>query len=571
MSESAERQPKQKKEPADTQAPEITNETDSLQINTYQSASATPPTEQPPPPNEPNSWQGLQSRIGNQRLQRLLTNPSIQLHRNTIRDLQSKIGNQAVQRLLKSNKLSTSTTETISRTLKPSATIQRRIPQLEDIDDEALETANQEDNEVNRRGLRVVLRRAMQDMDPTQSRNFLSNNVNGITNRDTILTGTTQQLMDLVRRIESLNMTGADDRSLILEDTTSSAVPVRRHSNFPAIRAAINTVSDLLVQIGTSATHDQHLRDVFGEHEQYGWEQAKARFPRAGRMLRRALARDHIRYDQTDSTREMGAGGSTQAGRYILVTLASVNAPDSAEAQRVYSHEAFHYAYSDIRDAGGYRRSNIVFDNESPQVKFNNADHYGEVYRRAIGGGDTFQGSTGEPLPYQDMAADQTRQAWTSAAYIFETFRDQHNRQQRGRRVRQRMVNTLLHHSILFELTYHQRHRGRNTPINEIDLALAEGVARRLQEAIGAINNPSGLPDRNFWNNWNPLLARIELGIRDVGGITDTPHHDAKMVQYLASLGNDIVDIQTRPPDLYRQGPFSSRGGVMSTGSLDDE
>jgi len=234
----------------------------------------------------------------------------------------------------------------------------------------------------------------------------------------------------------------------------------------------------------------------------------------------------------------------------LVVGNDTMNNPDTPEAFRIFSHEAFHYAFADIKDGGGYSTSNKGFPIASASVKFHNADHYGEVCLRATGAGSPgvvykpgTQPKSGNAT--QASAEDMVRQAWSLALNIFSTLREFYNAQfPRPRRVSRNEINTLVHHSALFELTYHQR-KGDNTStlINQIDLALAEGVVRRLDEALTVINNLSANEAKTF----KGVDAYIKFSLEKVGGITSSIDRDVLMVKYLVSKGDAIVDIQELP------------------------
>jgi hypothetical protein len=544
MPERADKHQKPQTEISKNQPDKIAAEVKSLKVNTDQTADTTHPEIPPSSSFDSNSLPTLHAHRGNQQVQRLLNSPASQIHRSTIHDLQTRIGNKGVQRLLLKNAASTNF---ISR---KSHLIQRRVPESADIDNEALETSSKEDNEVNRKGLQVVLRRVIADMDKPVSEPLMAevNKKNKLD--DTIESGTTKQLLELVQLIETKKLTGTGNRSLVLKDTESYAVPLSKNSNYPKIKSTVEKVSQLLTEIGSGSTHDQHLKDVFGKDKQYGWDKAKGRFVKAGEELLRALEREHIMSDQTGSSEEMNAGGMTLAGEQLVVGNATMNNPDTPQAFRVFSHEAFHYAFADIRDGGGYSDSNKGFPIASATAKFHNADHYGEVCLRATGAGSPgvvykpgTQPKSGNAT--QASAEDMFRQAWSLALNIFSSLREHYNRQfPRPRPVSQDELKTLVHHSILFELTYHQRKRGESaTLINQIDLALAEGVVRRLDEALTVINNISATEAKTL----KGADAYIKFGLQKVSGITSSLERDVQMVKYVVSKGDAILDIQELP------------------------
>jgi hypothetical protein len=432
----------------------------------------------------------------------------------------------------------------------PVTRIQRRVPEVHNIDDEALETADDAANAVNIAGLRVLLRRIVDQITDAALRDrFTTTRVRGRLVSEIIETGTARQLMAVIRTLDN----DPELQPYVLDQTTGSSVGLRRSGDMRAVEAVLQDVCQQLTEISMTNLHDQHLQDVFGNDPAYGWQQAKVRFVTVGNELLRALRQECIYSDRTGASEEMDVGALTSFDTQIQVSAAYIDNPDTPAARSMFVHEGFHFSFANVMDEGGYSGQES-FRTASASAKFHNADHYAEVYRRVIGIGErgvvyvpaSAATRTPNELAY-DNAVTAIRRAWDVGIDIHNDIRYYYNLQRNRRVITRDEAHVILHHSHLFRLTYHQRYTDNRTPINEIDIALAEGVVRLLSAAITTLNTLGAtLPDARDW----PATRRAYLrhGLAAVGVITDSTDRDIEMVEYCNQEGDALLTRDTLPP-----------------------
>jgi hypothetical protein len=175
-------------------------------------------------------------------------------------------------------------------------------------------------------------------------------------------------------------------------------------------------------------------------------------------------------------------------------------------------HEAMHAGNREIDDNGNYITSGADFITEAEQSKLTNAAHY-EVVPRRYKGADyaywntrfvpagTTEGGVTQPARTPAMQArkacvDELRAAWSSAIDVYGFVREvKLNQRLWNRRLDQQRYSSVLRFwSRIMKLTIHEKTdisaRSRDParqPVSDIDMALAEGVCRRMSNAMASV------------------------------------------------------------------------------------
>lgn len=248
----------------------------------------------------------------------------------------------------------------------------------------------------------------------------------------------------------------------------------------------VNWAVETLKGIGRGDS-DNDIRSVFGEESPYGLNEVRDRFRTAASTLE-AHANERIFTDMTGARDEMQAGAVANFDRHILMKKTFLAGNDNGSESGIsLMHEAMHFAFSDIKDNGGYSHPEDSFRTRPASVKFANAPHYEEVIRRATGanpvGGDFIPEDTpgGELTPEQQAIGKASRTlqiAWERSLNV-HGFLVNHI-------FSPSLTNNraLSYFSELFELTLHKRadRLGENETltVNNIDLVGVESATRIL-------------------------------------------------------------------------------------------
>jgi hypothetical protein len=258
-----------------------------------------------------------------------------------------------------------------------------------------------------------------------------------------------------------------------------------------------------------SGSRDTDLQDVFGaEHV----ATAKRKYANARRELRKILADDDILTDRSGFSDEVGLGGSAWHQGPINVAPSVIDAPDDPDSIQLIIHESMHAGNAEIHDGGNYADSGAAFTAAPANVKLTNAAHYEIVPRRVLGLSDAFAGVkfvpagttsggvTAPPLSNAMQAqlacATELRDAWWNGVNISRFVRDVlvEPRLWTTRYDKTRYSTLLRFWSRVLKLTIHEKtsidprsHDPAKRPVSEIDMALIEGVTRKLSTAKNAL------------------------------------------------------------------------------------
>jgi Domain of unknown function (DUF4157) len=402
---------------------------------------------------------------------------------------------------------------------------------------------------------------------------------------------TATALTDLIGTMESASRgTGpdADEPSLVeYPGAAQTFVPWNTLLDTAEQQKAFKTlVAQVQTLIREAGNDDDAIKRVFGDKQ---LSQAKPYFKAAAKRLGELLNKGKIGADLSGEPTQMRFKGLTSTEQMLLGKdfFDNLKAGKTAECTHTLCHEAFHTASASIEDTGGYR-DETEFEFREPAEKLRNAEHFVEVVAQAKWGKDprTLKPhSTGDPgaapggAPELDDTGkaqkantDQLRDAWVMATRIHGWVKNgQKIQQERAAHDNELASKTglawswgsvksvftgppqlwnnqktrLTLYSRLFGLTIHKRiGMGSAYPIiTDLDLALSEGVTRRLGEAYGRSINL--LKTNAEWDNKYPNVPRPNLaGIQDsllekaLGGVRvrKTLIRDKEMVRALALM-----------------------------------
>ncbi len=255
--------------------------------------------------------------------------------------------------------------------------------------------------------------------------------------------------------------------------------------------------------------HDADLGQVFGSGHVTA---AKRKYRQGRRWMERLERRRHVVTDRSGYSGEVSLGGLTGFHSQIALEPSAIDNPDAHESIIVLIHEAMHAGNADVDDFGYIDRED-EFVALAEAVKLNNAAHYEVVPRRILGAafdyagrtfvpaGTTVGGVTAPPLSDSEQTIRQTsetfREAWTIGLNLHTTFLDAYREPRAWTRNRgggRSWARALPFWSKVEKLTIHEktdidpnsadvaRH-----PVSQIDMALSEGLVRRLATAMGTV------------------------------------------------------------------------------------
>jgi hypothetical protein len=323
------------------------------------------------------------------------------------------------------------------------------------------------------------------------------------------------------------------------------------------MRKLVRNATKIFDEIG-SGGRDTDLADVFGASHVGA---AKRNYSRARNELRRIVRDDEMLADRSGFSDEVGLGGQAWYQGPIELDPGVIDNPDDAESIVIAIHEAMHAGNAGIHDAGNYIGSGDAFKSESAAVKLANAAHYEVIPRRMLGLEPSFAGivfvpassagavaGPGAPLSTtmeaQRACATELRNAWARAIDIHEFVRSVRvePRMWRHRIDKQRYSTVLRFWSRVLKLTIHEKTdidaRSRDhakLPVSDIDVALAEGVARRFRTAKNSLPGTEAelaafeaansteaerVAAHGSFETYRDFLKRLVMGLPEVGPIT---------------------------------------------------
>lgn len=251
-----------------------------------------------------------------------------------------------------------------------------------------------------------------------------------------------------------------------------------------------------------SGIHDAEIGNVFGAANV---AQVKTNYGNALRRLKYLYRNNKIRTDRSGYSGEVGLGGYANKN-IIMLSNDCFDHPAANESIVTLLHESMHAGNRSVGDHI-YTSAKNAFPKKSEAIKLKNAAHYEIPLRRHlkmshsfgtgafVPAGATVGGVTSAKLtPLEeglDLAANRVRKAWDVGVSLHEFYMKIHQRPQLWRGSYPRCFP---YWSKVEKMTIHERTAISRTssslsrrPVTSIDLALSEGVGRKLSLALRAL------------------------------------------------------------------------------------
>lgn len=346
------------------------------------------------------------------------------------------------------------------------------------------------------------------------------------------------------------------------------------------IRTLVNNANALFDQVLAPARRPD-LEQVFGRAHV---STARARYTAAKRRMNTLHRQNKVVTDRSGYNAEVSLGGLTGPNQISLAPEV-IDQPNDHENIVIMLHESMHAGNGTVDDFGYIGTPS--FTQLEAAVKLNNAAHYEVVPRRIFGltgdyagitfvpAGTSSNGVTAPTLTPREQAIrtcqETFRQAWTVGLNLHSIFQRAYTnptqwntldlRREYGAGAAHHFSDALPFWSKVMKMTVHERTAINPTgataataPITQIDMALSEGVVRKLArcmsdaptddasattllgQATAAETAAATTPAAEA-----ELLTRLTLRVR-VGNITGPADRDMRMIQRFNSLGDRLSD-----------------------------
>jgi hypothetical protein len=351
-------------------------------------------------------------------------------------------------------------------------------------------------------------------------------------------------------------------------------------ANLTRLVANANRVFNLIA----GGSRDADIRQVFGAAN---LTRAKGRYAAARLWMNRLHRRGKIVTDRSGYSDEVSLGGLTGFQEQLSISADTWDNPDADESVVTMIHEAMHAGNADVDDKGYINQPS--FKVLPAGVKLTNAAHYEVVPRRILDADFAFAGETFVPAgtggtpsltPREEAirgASEMFREAWSLGLNLHMLFVGlvRRPREWNTFEIRRRLggvrpglkwSDTLPFWSKVMKLTIHDRTSISATgsdpsamPVTHIDVALSEGVVRKLAHAMDAV--PQEEADATAFLNAKATAAEraaattvnaerdllMKLVLRErVGSITGSVDRDFRMAQRMGTVGSTWRDILDR-------------------------
>ncbi|HEY4241882.1 MAG TPA: DUF4157 domain-containing protein [Kofleriaceae bacterium] len=315
--------------------------------------------------------------------------------------------------------------------------------------------------------------------------------------------------------------------------------------------------------------HDTDIDQVFG-HPHRG--AAKLRFHRGKTGMHHLLARNRIVTDRSGYDHESGQGGLTSFDEQIALEPEAFDHPDAHGNVSTMVHEAMHAGNAEVTDRGYLGSPSFV--HLSAHEKLTNAAHYEVVARRHLGmangsyAGVVFtpagQGPQPALTPMQIAvrdASEQFRLAWNACLGLHSEFDRLFKNQRLWRQAQDggTFAGGLPFWSKVERMTIHLKTNldpasadPARRPISELDMAISEGVTRRLDQGRAHMElvPPDDAAATHLLETHTsagavagglliPMVLRdlwIRAVLRRIGAVTGSEERDLRVVTELAHL-----------------------------------
>ena len=391
------------------------------------------------------------------------------------------------------------------------------------------------------------------------------------------LAGQTQAQFDalpeqtrLARRVDAIRTVRPDltlgDPALI---DTGPRAGTADAANLTTLCTNANTIFDAIA----SGARDADIDQVFGHTNRAA---AKAKYANGKTWMNNLHGADHIVTDRSGYNREVGLGGLTGFQRQIALAPSFIDSPGDNEAVVTMIHESMHAGNADVKDKGYIGTQ--VFTQLPEDVKLTNAAHFEVIPRRILGAGNAYAGQTFTPAgaaaasgavtppltPLQTAvraASERFRIAWTIGLNLHTQYDTLYKNQALWTTARGggSFRDGLPFWSKVENLTIHKKTTidpasadPARRPISQIDMALSEGVTRKLVLCMGRIGQvPNDAAAATTYLTTHATAAEIAAGqatddlhrdlwmkivLRQVGSITGPEDRDMRAITALFNL-----------------------------------
>lgn len=322
----------------------------------------------------------------------------------------------------------------------------------------------------------------------------------------------------------------------------------------------------------TSGAHNKDLGQVFGTKH---IDEARAKYAAARTWMETLNKQEKIVTDRSGYSDEVSLGGLTGFQRQIALSPDNIDNPDSADSIVTLIHEALHAGNKDVSDKGYIHQPSFT---ELPEdVKLTNAAHFEVVPRRIlktsfafdgqtfIPAGATVGGVTAPSLSDTEQAirgaSEAFRTAWTIGLNLHSLFLRVYKnptwwdtKPGGGKTYK----DGIPYWSKVEKMTVHRKtvidpssSDAAKQPISQIDMALSEGLVRKLALAMETV--PQKESDAQAFEKAHAseaemkagqasvdahrdLLMKLVLKQPGVAPITGPVERDFRVVQELVNL-----------------------------------
>ena len=342
------------------------------------------------------------------------------------------------------------------------------------------------------------------------------------------------------------------------------------------IALLVNQANTVFITIASGAA-DKDIENVFGATKV---GDAKGKYAKAQAAMNKIFAAGKILTDRSGYNDEVNLGGLTTFNEVIRLAPGAIDSP-TGESVGTLIHESMHAGNSDVVDKGYIGQPDFKTSDEAR--KLTNAAHFEVVARQLLKLPDDFKGivfapagtsvtsSTGavttapSNTPREQAiadAAEQLRWAWDMAINLhsiyLQIFKDPVTQWPN-------FDKSIPFWSKVEKLTVHNKAKiepaspnAALRPISTIDMALAEGIIRKLAAAqasvpmddksAGAYETQHSHPDvvkavKGDKTKYRDLYVRMAL--HQTSHITGTDERDLRAIDMMATLRQDWANAFT--------------------------
>jgi hypothetical protein len=382
---------------------------------------------------------------------------------------------------------------------------------------------------------------------------------------------TRAQLLSLATAIRTEDPTAELGDPLLID--TGARPGTSDAANITSLVTRANTVFAAIA----GGAKDADLTQVFGAAN---IATAKTKYANAKTRMNSLKAANKIVTDRSGYAAEVGLGGLSNSAQ-ISVAPSTIDNPTDKESIVTLIHESMHAGNIDVSDKGYI--SQPSFKDLAVSVKLTNAAHFEVVPRRILGASFAFAGQTFVPAgttvggvsapaltPRQQAireASETFRLAWTAGLNLHKLFVRLFRTPAEwstldlstafaGAAAGAHFSDTLPFWSKVEMLTIHTRAGSVNPagtpavkPVTQIDIALSEGLTRRLSQGMNSVPQTEGVAlafesahassaeltaSAASVNAERDLLIRLVVRVI-LGSITGGVSRDEKVVARLAA------------------------------------